>query len=110
MTREEAIEVLQASSIKQMSLTKIIVNGKALSVKTALEMAIQALEQLTSYEQTINKLTKAISEQEPKTGRWIEHFDDSGKWYECDQCHTDWGGPVNYCPNCGAKMESEVSE
>ena len=28
-----------------MSLTKIIVNGKALSVKIALEMAIKALEQ-----------------------------------------------------------------
>ena len=49
----------------------------------------------------------AISEleQEPKTGHWIEHFDESGKWYECDQCHTDWGGSVNYCPNCGAKMQ-----
>ena len=45
MTRKEAIEVLQASSIKQMSLTKIIVNGKDLSVKTALEMAIEALKQ-----------------------------------------------------------------
>lgn len=42
--------------------------------------------------------------QEPKMGRWIEHFDESGKWYECDQCHTDWGGSTNYCPNCGAKM------
>lgn len=41
---------------------------------------------------------------QPKTGRWIEHFDESGKWYECDQCHTDWGGSVNYCPNCGARM------
>ena len=39
-----------------------------------------------------------------KRGKWIEHFDESGKWYECDQCHTDWGGSVNYCPNCGAKM------
>ncbi len=42
--------------------------------------------------------------KEPKTGEWIEHFDESGKWYECDQCHTDWGGAVNYCPNCGADM------
>ena len=42
---------------------------------------------------------------QPKVGSWIEHFDESGKWYECDQCHTDWGGSVNYCPNCGAKME-----
>lgn len=45
MTREEAIEVLQASSIKQMSLTKIVVDGKYLSVKVALEMAIKALKQ-----------------------------------------------------------------
>lgn len=41
---------------------------------------------------------------QPKIGLWIEHFDESGKWYECDQCHIDWGGSVNYCPNCGAKM------
>lgn len=39
---------------------------------------------------------------QPKMGMWIEHFDESGKWYECDQCHTDWGGSVNYCPNCGS--------
>lgn len=51
----------------------------------------------------------ALLEQEPKMGRWIEHFDESGKWYECDQCHTDWGGPVNYCPNCGTRMQ-EVEE
>lgn len=49
-------------------------------------------------------------EQEPKTGEWIEHFDESGKWYECDQCHSDWGGVVNFCPNCGAKMEGESHE
>ena len=50
-----------------------------------------------------------VLDQEPKTGEWIEHFDESGKWYECDQCHTDWGGAVNYCPNCGADMR-EVEE
>ena len=47
---------------------------------------------------------------QPKMGRWIEHFDESGKWYECDQCHTDWGGAVNYCPNCGADMRKESKE
>lgn len=46
---------------------------------------------------------------QPKTGQWIERFDKSDKWYECDQCHTDWGGAVNFCPNCGAKMQ-EVKE
>jgi len=50
-----------------------------------------------------------VLDQEPKTGEWIEHFDESGKWYECDQCHTDWGGAVNFCPNCGADMR-EVKE
>lgn len=48
-----------------------------------------------------------VLDQEPKTGEWIEHFDESGKWYECDQCHTDWGGAVNFCPNCGADMRGE---
>ena len=42
-----------------------------------------------------------------KRGHWIEHFDESGKWYECDQCHADWGGSVNYCPNCGADMRED---
>ena len=44
-----------------------------------------------------------------KRGCWIEHFDESGKWYECDQCHTDWGGTVNYCPNCGADMRGDAN-
>lgn len=52
--------------------------------------------------ETIKKLPPVTPQ--PKMGRWIEHFDESGKWYECDQCHTDWGGSVNYCPNCGCKM------
>ena len=63
---------------------------------------------LNSYEDT-REFCDEIKEllpvtPQPKMGRWIEHFDESGKWYECDQCHTDWGGSVNYCPNCGSKM------
>lgn len=53
---------------------------------------------------SVIKSMPSVTPQEPKTGEWIEHFDESGKWYECDQCHTDWGGAVNFCPNCGAKM------
>lgn len=79
-------------------------------------MAIEALEQLTSYEQTINKLTKAISEQEPKTGHWIFK---NGK-YRCNVCGekaiycyrgssstTKTEILTKYCPNCGAKMRNE---
>lgn len=55
---------------------------------------------------TIQNMVKDVPPVTPqqRTGQWIEHFDESGKWYECDQCHTDWGGAVNYCPNCGTKM------
>lgn len=58
MTREEALEILKI--YKSESEENYYVKRAR-----ALDMAIQALEQLTSYEQTINKLTKAISEQEP---------------------------------------------
>lgn len=44
MTSKEAREVLKASSIQQMSLCKVVVNGKAFNVKEALYMAIKSLE------------------------------------------------------------------
>lgn len=50
MTREEAIADIRDN-------IKPVVGGKSL------DMAIEALELVTSYEGTINKLTKAISEQ-----------------------------------------------
>lgn len=79
----------------------------------ALEMAIKALELVTSYEGTINKLTKAISEQEPKTGHWIEVIDEidslgNKTWHhKCSICGNErsgWG-EYKYCPECGAKMK-----
>lgn len=78
-----------------------------------------------SYTDALNVLTevrdkvKALPPVTPhhKMGQWIEHverddWDDSEEvWYECDQCHTDWGGPVNFCPNCGVRMfKSQESE
>ena len=47
-----------------------------------------------------------------KTGHWIDH-----RYYmECSICEFPWKYSENmaeqfkYCPNCGAKMESEVSD
>lgn len=64
--------------------------------REAEEMAIKALE------------------QEPKTGHWIKvhplQADDEGA-YMCSCCEVgDWNlkGTENFCPNCGAKMESEA--
>ena len=99
MTREEAIEVLQASSIKQLSHTKIIVDDKFLSVKVALDMAIDALK------------------QEPNTGHWIaQDIHNCHTDFKCSECgyiHSFmhlYGKPTadyTYCPNCGADMRGE---
>lgn len=69
----------------------------------------EALKQLTSYERTINKLIKEISEQGPKMGHWIEHPHECGEnWeypkYECSECSEWEENDSEYCPNCGAKM------
>ena len=74
MTREEAKIKLQY--IRMHYPSKDIEN---LEADNALYMAIEALNQLSSYEQTINKLTNAIAEQKPKFGH-------------CNKCdfHADW--------------------
>lgn len=47
--------------------------------------------------------------QEPKTGHWV---DVDGLWFKCSECdaHRKMMPAYKeyYCPNCGAKMESEV--
>lgn len=56
----------------------------------------------------------SVKLQEPKTGQWIVYDSGNynGKWSccFCDNCRNyytrDWR-EMNYCPNCGAKMESE---
>ena len=71
------------------------------------------------------QMIEPIQIAEPKRirGKWIEH--EHGYWtfvnadgerdgwipdYECDQCGSrGWKevAPMNFCPNCGAKMEVE---
>lgn len=56
-----------------------------------------------------------VNPQEPKTGHWVEHYDNIGNLHhlECSICHN-WHRDHhqdNYCPNCGCKMvEPQESE
>ena len=81
MTRKEAITVLN------------MVEAHGSLVIQAKDMAVKALE------------------QEPKTGHWIEHKHNGISHIECSEC-LSWFLQAHllrnsYCPNCGAKMESE---
>ena len=54
-----------------------------------------------------------------KSGKWIvdrEIVNESGKptiyhfTVRCSECGFKYANTTNYCPNCGAKMESEDKE
>lgn len=50
---------------------------------------------------------------QPKTGRWIRIDKDKLRCSECEVIHLIAqypNGKIDWCPNCGAKMESEVEE
>ncbi len=56
-----------------------------------------------------------LKEQEAKAGKWIEKTDYMGDtYYDCSVCGeswttidgTPWQNGMNYCPHCGAKMET----
>lgn len=55
----------------------------------------------------------SVTPQEPKTGHWREDIDNNRRWdrvrFYCSEC-GDWQiyGKTHYCPNCGAKMQSEA--
>lgn len=74
----------------------------------------------------VDEITNCIAEVvnipavqlEQKTGRWIETDDYDYDVWRCSKCkeyfYFDEGTPQDnqyyYCPCCGAKMESEVTE
>ena len=83
-----------------------------------------SLEDYRSMEQTVNKLTKAISENHIKHGHWISCDNDNDAPYKCsvcggikpskngewlDFCEVVWCKKP-YCAMCGAKMDEVKDE
>ena len=73
-------------------------------------------KQLLVINKAITSKIKDLQSVEVKHGEWLYKpnvYDDST--YECDQCGEPWtlidGTPqdnnMNYCPNCGARMDKE---
>ena len=92
MTREEAITNLNMISV---AFVEPVTKEQRKLIDDTFDMAIKALE------------------RPPKTGHWNTYKVTQGgineKWLECSECM--WSSalliPRNYCPNCGARMESE---
>lgn len=42
-----------------------------------------------------------------KHGRWV--FSKSGLYWQCSECNVISLEHTNYCPECGAKMNGEVT-
>ena len=51
----------------------------------------------------IEKLSSVIPQ--PKTGRWIRCY--VIQEFKCSECRVCFRNTSNYCPNCGARMESD---
>ena len=67
------------------------------------------------YQQAVADFDKRIRELPSvtqKSGKWIEHeIKDTCRWLTCSNCGYEWiNRKENYCPNCGARMESEEKE
>lgn len=47
--------------------------------------------------------------EKEKTGKWIRTTDKSAHLvWECDKCGWQQRFNTNFCPNCGARMVSEL--
>ena len=87
MTREEAIKGVK-------HLKKFMQNAMTKEEKHGIDMAIEALQ------------TEPV-----KHGEWIERRFIHSREFKCSECgRVGWTNNINYCPNCGAKMDGGYDE
>lgn len=108
MTRKESIEELKSIQYQfQSSLEEA-------TSEYAEEWQKESLQNNKNAVKALDMAIKAL-EQEQKTGHWIYTLEDWNKW-ECSECgftkrtdvHVSIG--YKYCPECGARMESEAKK
>lgn len=108
MTESEAIEGL---GILNNGLNEAFVNADELS--EALQMAIQALEEVQKYREigSMEECRAAREKQIPKRAYYISPVDDNGNAnLECPECHATTDYAVNvikrgYCWKCGQLLD-----
>ena len=104
-------------------IEKLKKEDKVLYTTTGLNYLIRVIEELppvTQKSETVTEFADRCREcgakygklLEQKSGKWIAH---SGggiwvKYYECSECGQGHNTHSDYCPNCGAKMESDNNE
>ena len=119
MTREEALEELDTLCIPR--------DGEQDRLADAFDMAIEALKaepcaDCVSRQAVFDLLQMRLMPKEeykaiyelpsvtpaPRIGRWITDRCDMYICSKCNHTYTDLSGErygMNFCPNCGAKME-----
>lgn len=97
---------------------KAIMRGEPMLLKS---LHRKKWEEETAQYRECMEIIKALPsvQPKPKTGHWIEKDGlDGDTYYDCSECGeswttiegTPWNNGMKYCPNCGAKMESEDKE
>ena len=83
---------------------------EAISREAVLDYLESESDNFPDYHEAIEHVLDIPSvTQKSKIGYWIAHSD-GGIWikyYECSDCGKVHDTHSDYCPNCGAKMESE---
>ena len=52
--------------------------------------------------------TYPIVSADRPTGYWLDAREEDPCWYICSECKRMVDDDSNYCPNCGARMESDA--
>ena len=97
ISREAAVELLREKA-REYTVSKFATSEHC---RLARSVALDAATEIA-----------AMPGVEPvRHGKWVYHDDDVMPWNSCSLCGCsafDLHG-ANYCPNCGARMDEEVS-